>query len=123
MRIEKIISDLIRRFGCKISISDNEHTKEFFAFIQPLQYKSKLHIENTSLPQGIYNDSSYLMLAPSELILNSPLEDYVVECKAMNKCFTVKKSDIYSFNDSPLYVWAILGSYIKTTQGDETIGL
>lgn len=110
----KIISDLIRRFGCKISVSKDDSTSEHCAFIQPLRYNNKLYLDGSSLTQGLYDGSYCLMIAPAELKLDKPFEDYIIECEAMNRRFTVKKSEMYYFNDRPLYLWAVLGNYNKT---------
>lgn len=109
----KIIADLIRRFGCEISVTKGESLTALCAFIQPLRYKNKLYLDGTSLTQGLYDGSHYLMIAPSNLKLEQPCEDYVIKCDAMDKYFTVKKCEIYYLSSRPLYVWAILGEYIE----------
>lgn len=107
----KIITDLITRFGCEISVSDGSAKSQYRAFIQPLRYKNKLYLDGTSLTQGLYSGSYCLLIAPPELKLDSTAEDYIIECKSMNKRFTVKKADTYYLNDAPLYLWAVLGEY------------
>lgn len=115
---KKIITDLITRFGCNISVSAGSSTDECRAFIQPLRYKNKLYLDGTSLTQGLYGGSYCLLIAPPDLRLDGAAEDYVIECKAMNKRFTVKKTDTYYFNDTPLYLWAVLGEY-NNSEEDE----
>lgn len=111
MRIVKIIYDLICRFGCRICVSKDDEVNEYPAFIEPLRYKNKLYLDGTSLTQGLFDGSHWLMIAPPELSLIYPLDEYIVECAAMNKQFTVKKCDTYYLQDKPLYLWAILGQY------------
>ncbi|MGN0498530.1 MAG: hypothetical protein ACI4F6_05680 [Acutalibacteraceae bacterium] len=111
MRGCKVMGDLIRRYGCKICVKNGTESRDYSAFIEPLRYKSKLYLDGTSLTQGLFDGSHCLMIAPPELELDKPLEDYVIECAAMNKRFTVKKCDTYYLQDTPLYLWAILGHY------------
>lgn len=110
----KIISDLIHRFGCEIKVENGQRTVKHCAFIQPLRYKNKLYLDGLSLTQGLYDSSYCLMIAPPELKLDDPLEDNIIECEAMGRRFTVKKSDTYFFQNKPLYLWAVLGNYNRT---------
>ncbi len=110
----KIIGDLIRRYGCNINVTNGDKSKSYNAFIQPLRYKNKIYLDGTALSQGMYDGSHSLLIAPPELELNQPLDDYVIECASMGRRFCVRKFDIYYFNDRPIYVWAILGSYSET---------
>lgn len=118
MRATKIIGDLITRFGCNIRVEDGEDSRSYSAFVQPLRYKNKIYLDGTSLTQGLFDGSHWLLLAPPELVLDKPLESYVIECAAMDKRFTVKKCDTYYLKDKPIYLWAILGCY-RQEESDE----
>ncbi|MCQ4021529.1 MULTISPECIES: hypothetical protein [unclassified Ruminococcus] len=120
MRGAKVIVDLIHRFGCKICVINGEQRSECSVFIEPLRYKNKIYLDGTSLSQGLLDGSHSLMIAPPELVLDLPLENYVVECATMNRRFTIKKCDTYYLKDTPLYLWAILGNYRQ--DGEESDG-
>ena len=111
MNYSKITGDLIRRFGCSVSVSNGGGSKTHSVFIQPLRYKNKIYLDGSALTQGMYDGSHYLLIAPPELELSPPLEDYVIECPSMKKRFTVRKSETYFFMDRPVYLWAVLGCY------------
>lgn len=104
---EKIIKDMIVRFGCAVSVSCDGKTVKTSAFIQPLRYKNKVYIDGDCISAGELKGSYYLLIASPELELDEDRE-YAIDCPAMSRSFSLRSCGVYCLSNKPLYTWAIL---------------
>lgn len=74
--------------------------------LTPLRYKNKMYLEGVPTDIGIDDSGYYLMLAPSEIMIDK-LGDEGYICDGEAKFHIDKWEKIY-FGRNVLYIWAVL---------------
>jgi len=108
MSITKRIAELITRFGNDFTVRSGDDEIKTKAFIQPLRYKNKMYTDGEFLPQGYYDGGHYLFIGRPESRLGDTLAEDAELTDARGKGYIVKRAEMYTFCDEPIYVWAIV---------------
>lgn len=112
MSIADSVHNLINRYGSRLEISNGKDITAVRAFIQPLRYKNKMYIDGSFLPGGYIDGGHYLYIGSPEIRFDKGFEDVVITT-ADNESFIVKRAELYTLSDVPIYIWAILTPYAK----------
>lgn len=94
--------------------ADGWQSNTFKAFIQPLRYKNKLYQQGEHTPIGINRNDVYLYLGPADHDLTKLDNTHRIHDRENNK-YMIDRAEKIRFNDSILYIWAIIR---KTTECD-----
>lgn len=114
MSIIKAVDETIKRYGCSLSVCDNNSRLNTKAFIEPLRYKNEIYIGGKKHILGNSQNRRYLYVGLSDIKLNQNAT--VIEFR--NNKYIVKRSETYFISDCPVYVWAILVPYGERTEDD-----
>lgn len=113
MSIANSVYDIINRYGNEVAVFDGTldlgRTK---AFIQPLRYKNKMYLDGNFLAGGYSSGRHYLYIGLPEIRLDRDFENIVITAEN-DKEYIVKQAEIYTFADTPVYIWAILTPYSR----------
>lgn len=102
------VKKLIDKYGCDLSLSDGSFS--WRAFVEPLRYKNKLYVEESSLPEGMINRTAFRYIGPPDVDLNSIAPRGTV-IKMGNIKVTVSHSEEVSFDNNTVYIYAVLNFY------------
>lgn len=110
MNKERLLASMYR-FGESFTVllpnGENVRTR---GFIQPLRYKNRMYVGGKQIPDGYRDGGNFTMTCP-------PVADFTqrgVRIRRKNGLeYTVKRADDVVFEDSVLYVWAVLTPFVK----------
>ncbi len=110
-----VATRVLNKYGSKVRVTQNGSTAVIKAFIQPLNYNRKSYFDSMRLPEGTFDNNSFLMLAPPSLVLAKSV-DITVESE--DGVYTVKSSGNFRASDKVMYVWAVLTARTGTMEDD-----
>lgn len=109
------IRAMLRRFGERVVISQQDIVQKTDAVIQPLLYKNKMYLGGVATPYGIRDDGHYLMISS----VADKITDWgKVIISAHSGKFTVKRAEVISCKGLDLYVWAVITPYKEASADD-----
>ena len=110
------ISRLIKKIGCTVSVYQGDG-RTWQAIIQPLHYRNKIYVEESSERTGMINRTAYLYIGMPENDLSKYPRGTVFVCG--DEMLTLMHSEINRLNDKSEYEWAVLGYYGDVPQEAE----
>ncbi|MCD8026477.1 MAG: hypothetical protein LUF33_06025 [Clostridiales bacterium] len=114
MSIFDSVSGTIKRYGCKVAVSENGKSSSTTAFVEPFQFKSKIYVGGEYISTGLRNTEKYLYIGPVDCPLS--MNSSVIETQAGK--YIVKRCETYYVMNRPVYVWAILLPYGEALEDD-----
>ncbi len=100
MNYEKLVLDIIRRYGQR---ANKENGEEFTAFLQPLKFKNYLNLGGEATALGYDSRTHYLCLTGVDNAIEVG-EEVVFD----NEHYSVVRAHTIFVEDAPCYRWAIL---------------
>lgn len=107
------VKKLIDKHGCDLSLADGSFS--WRAFVEPLRYKNKLYVEESSLPEGMINRTAFRYIGPPEIDLNE-IAPRGTLIRMGNITLTVSHSEAVNFDNSAVYVYGVLNFYEREAE-------
>lgn len=110
------IDKLLHRYGRTVFLTgaDGWKSEKFYAFIQPLRYKTKLYLSGEFTPIGVNRNSVYLYIGPARHDLTKLDGSYKILDGEQN-AYSVDRAEKIFVGDSTVYIWAVIR---HTSEGD-----
>ena len=100
----KTIEEKMRKYG--VGVTNLADGKEYYAFIEPLRYKSRMYLEMVQTVGGILSESRFLYLGPKEFdVTKLGVSDFIESHGVRYYC--VIAEPVY-FGDRLIYYRGIL---------------
>lgn len=106
--LQGTVLKLIEKHGIYLTLADGSFT--WRAFVEPLRYKNKLYVEESSVPEGMINRTAYRYIGPPDIDLNK-IAPRGTLISMGNTLVTVSHSEEVSFDGNPIYIYGILNYY------------
>ena len=100
MNYEKLVLDIIRRYGVVATKEDGE---QFTAFLQPLKFKNYLNLGGEATALGYDSRTHYLCLTGTDSGIEVG-QSVVFD----DESYCVVRAHTIFMEDAPCYLWAIL---------------
>lgn len=113
--LERIVKQILERYGSVVKIRENGKTISAKVFIQPLHYKNKSYFNVKSLPIGRFDNSHYLLIASPNISINNT-GGAVIESDGSR--YIAKANGCYRALGKKIYVWAVLAACTNTMEDD-----
>ena len=111
-----VVATLINKHGTELSLADGSFS--WRAFTEPLRYTNKMYVEESSLPEGMINRTSFRYIGPPEVDISSFKRGTLIRLNG--EFLTVSHSETVCFDGKPIYVYGVLNFYSKE-EADEQI--
>lgn len=98
------INSMINAYGNSVHI-DYDNKKSAKGFIQPIRYKTHLSSDIKISDGGAIDNSYYLYIGRAS---DTFITKGSIISTADNKRFVVKRSEIYTVSNKPVYLWAVI---------------
>ncbi|MBQ4129716.1 MAG: hypothetical protein IJD68_08125 [Ruminococcus sp.] len=115
MSIFASVKNMINTYGNRVKIEKGAKVYFTKAFIQPLHYKNSRYF-NDSITTGGFSEKRYYLYIGTPQLRFDIRENAVLTSNG--KKYVVHNSDTYEFNNSALYVWAVLKPYYEQRRDD-----
>ena len=103
MRIERIVSDALKRYGEQVQIHTAQGNFRVYAMVTPLRRKHRLYLDEIGTSMGVF-DGSYRHYVGEA---GCPLSEGD-EVELGGERFSVLISERYRTGGTVVYIWAIL---------------
>lgn len=113
--MDRIAQRVLCKYGSTVNVTENGKTVKTKALIQPLHRKSYRYFSGRTLPQGRFDNSHYIMLAPPSLTLNKS-SGAIIECHGVR--YIAKASGGYEISGKKIYVWAVITACTAAAEDD-----
>ena len=94
----------MKKYGVRTTLPKDG--REFYAFIQPLRYKSKMYLETVKTPIGDASESRFLYIGPASVDVTLLDETDVIRSNGMSYYFVI--AEPVWFSDEVIYYRAVL---------------
>ncbi len=111
----KNISRILKKWGEKVSFTQNGETVTADAVIQPMNRRWKTYLIGERVPSGILNNNHYYMIASPELDLGQT-NGSIISCADKNYC--IRSCGDFKVKGKKLYVWAVLAAHTEPLEDD-----
>lgn len=102
--MKRQIKYMFRRWGQKLCLITNQgEGAEYYAFLQSLQYKNKMYLQDVRTPMGLSKQDYFLYIGPPDQPLTA---DSLV--KSGGGLYKVIKSEPIYMGGEFLYIWAVV---------------
>lgn len=116
MRFVRQISIMLERFGQPVFVTCGKERREVKAFIQPVQYTSKLYLEPTISSLGSVDEGLFVYIGPPDPQMDSLGREVLIE--AAGGKYDVTRAEVISFGGENLYCWAVLKPRYKNGEAE-----
>ncbi len=108
--MQNTVARLIEKHGTTLSLADDSFS--WRAFVEPLRYKNKLYVEESSVAEGMINRTAYRYIGPPDVILED-IAPRGTLISVMDTLVTVSHSETVFFDSKPIYIYAVLNFYSR----------
>lgn len=115
MSIYKSVTLMIKKYGGDVAVRCQGEKTLSRAIIQPMLYKNKMYLGGDMPDAGWFDGGHYMMIAPADISITDyrhTVIDY------MGSSFVIKRSEVVSADDTPLYIWAVLTPWSPPLEDD-----
>ncbi len=106
MQFVRQIAIMLERFGQPVFVTCGKKRQGVKAFIQPVQYTSKMYLEPAVSSLGSVDEGLFVYIGPPEPAIDTLGRDVLVE--AAGGKYDVTRAQAISFGSERLYCWAVL---------------
>lgn len=103
------LRSLIEKTGNTVSVQGQEGS--WHAIVQPLRYRNKLYVEESSVPAGMIDRTAYLYIGLPENDLSVYPRGTLFVCDG--QLLTLSHAETTCLKDESTYIWAVLNRYAK----------